>query len=450
MKLWEKGTLSSERVQDFTAGKDRLLDLRLAQADIEGTMAHARMLESIGLLTYEELIRLGTELESLHKLAVEGKLVIENGVEDIHSQIEMLLTRKLGDIGKRIHAGRSRNDQVLTDIKIYFRTALREVIDRTAALAYHLLELSELNKTLLLPGYTHFQVAMPSSFGLWFGCYAESLTDDLDIMEAAVRMANRNPLGSAAGYGTSLAINRGMTTRLLGFSDMHHNVVYAQMARGKTELIVAEALASIAGTLAKMASDVCLYMSQDLGFVSLPDHFTTGSSLMPHKKNPDAFELIRGRSNQIQSIPSQVMLVLANLPSGYHRDLQLLKEILFPAFDSLNYCLEMASLLLPSLILTKDILKRDKYNNLFSVDAVNTLLATGVPFREAYQMVAAEIAAGNFKPAKSLVHSHEGSMGNLHNEEIGMNLRGKLDRFEKEHFDSIDLAIANLFVISKP
>jgi len=450
MKLWEKGVLSSERVQDFTAGKDRLLDLRLAQADIEGTMAHARMLESIGLLTYDELGRLGTELESLHRLAFEGKLVIESGVEDIHSQIEIMLTHKLGDTGKRIHAGRSRNDQVLTDMKIYFRAALREVIDRTAALAYQLLELSELNKTLLLPGYTHFQVAMPSSFGLWFGCYAESLTDDLDIMEAAVRMANRNPLGSAAGYGTSLSINRAMTTRLLGFSDMHHNVVYAQMARGKTELIVSEALASIAGTLAKMASDVCLYMSQDLGFVSLPDHFTTGSSIMPHKKNPDAFELIRGRSNQIQSIPSQVMLVLANLPSGYHRDLQMLKEILFPAFDSLNYSLEMASLLLPALILTKDILERDKYNNLFSVDAVNALLTRGVPFREAYQMVAAEIEAGNFKPTKNLAHSHEGSMGNLHNEEIRMNLRDKLNRFEKEHFECIDLAIANLFVISKP
>lgn len=444
MKLWEKGTKTASTVESFTAGQDRELDLMLAEADIEGTMAHAIMLETIGLLEAAELVSIRTELGILYKEVQAGNFIIEEGVEDVHSQLELMLTRTLGDTGKRIHAGRSRNDQVLTDLKLFFRTRLRDMVGQIRTLTLVLLQLSEEHQDKGLPGYTHFQVAMPSSFGLWFGAYAESLVDDLEVVRLAFSISNKNPLGSAAGYGSSLPINRSLTTSLLGFDDMHHNVVYAQMSRGKTERLVAQAIASVAATLNKMSADVCLYMSQDLGFLTLPDAYTTGSSIMPHKKNPDVFELIRGRCNQLMGLPNQITLLTNNLPSGYHRDFQLLKEVLFPAFGILTDCLAMATELLPQLKIRLDILDADKYKYLFSVDAVNKRLGMGMPFREAYKQVAAEIDAGNFEPEKDQLHTHEGSIGNLHNEFILSNLEAVIKSFP---FPEIDQAIGNLFLL---
>ena len=444
MKLWEKGIKTASTVERFTAGNDRVLDLMLAEADIEGSMAHAMMLTSIGLLEKDELSAIQAALLDLTNSVTQGDFLIEEGVEDVHSQIELLLTRKLGDTGKRIHAGRSRNDQVLTDLKLFFRAQLKGIVLQVDRLTRVMLQLSEEHQHEGLPGYTHFQVAMPSSFGLWFGAYAESLVDDLEAVRLAFSIANKNPLGSAAGYGSSLPINRTMTTALLGFDDMHHNVVYAQMSRGKTERLCAQALSAVASTLNKMAADVCLYMSQDLGFLSLPDAYTTGSSIMPHKKNPDVFELIRGRCNQLMALPNQITLLTSNLPSGYHRDFQLLKEILFPAFGMLSDCLSLTTEILPQLKIRPDILNDDKYAYLFSVDAVNLLLSKGLPFRDAYKQVAAEIDAGNFKPAKNQLHSHEGSMGNLHNEYILSNLETAIQSFP---FQKIEQAIAKLFLL---
>lgn len=444
MKLWEKGIKTAATVESFTAGNDRVLDLMLAEADIEGSMAHAIMLTAIGLLEKDELEAIRTELGILYASVRAGDFSIEDDVEDVHSQIELLLTRKLGDTGKRIHAGRSRNDQVLTDLKLFFRSQLRSMVGQVESLTKILLDLSEQHKDEKLPGYTHFQVAMPSSFGLWFGAYAESLVDDLEAVRLAFSIANKNPLGSAAGYGSSLPINRTLTTTLLGFDDMHHNVVYAQMSRGKTERLVAQAMAAVAATLNKMAADVCLYMSQDLGFLSLPDAYTTGSSIMPHKKNPDVFELIRGRCNQLMALPNQITLLTNNLPSGYHRDFQLLKEVIFPAFGMLSDCLNLTSEILPQLIIRPDILEADKYSYLFSVDAVNILLGSGVPFRDAYKQVASAIDAGNFKPVKNQIHTHEGSIGNLHNNHIMNNLDAVVMSFP---FQKIDQAIAKLFIL---
>lgn len=444
MKLWEKGIRTASTVESFTAGQDRQLDLMLAEADMEGTMAHAIMLTSIGLLEPDELEAIRAELSSLYSEVKKGSFIIEPGVEDVHSQLELMLTRKLGDTGKRIHAGRSRNDQVLTDLKLFFRVKLREMAGQVESLASTMLALSELNKEKGLPGYTHFQVAMPSSFGLWFGAYAESLVDDLEGIRLAFSMANKNPLGSAAGYGSSLPINRTLTTELLGFDQMHHNVVYAQMSRGKTERLVAQAMAGVASTLNKMAADICLYMSQDLGFLRLPDEYTTGSSIMPHKKNPDVLELIRARTNQLMALPNQITMLTNNLPSGYHRDFQLLKEVLFPAFSILSDCMSMAEEVLPRLIIRDQILDAEKYKYLFSVDAVNQLLGKGIPFREAYKQVAAEIDEGRFEPEKDQVHTHEGSIGNLHNEHIMSNMNLIIGSFP---FQKIDRAIADLFIL---
>lgn len=444
MKLWEKGTKTASTVESFTAGMDRQLDLMLAEADIEGTMAHAAMLETIGLLERDELISIRRELAGLLETVHAGNFIIEEGVEDVHSQLELLLTRSLGDTGKRIHAGRSRNDQVLTDLKLFFRAQLREIVGQVRSLTLVMLQLSEEHQYKGLPGYTHFQVAMPSSFGLWFGAYAESLVDDLEAVRLAFSMANKNPLGSAAGYGSSLPINRTLTTTLLGFDDLHHNVVYAQMSRGKTERLVAQAIAAVAATLNKMAADVCIYMSQDLGFITLPDEYTTGSSIMPHKKNPDVFELIRGRCNQLMALPNQIIMLTNNLPSGYHRDFQLLKEILFPAFGILHDCLALATEILPRMLIRTDILEAEKYKYLFSVDAVNQLLTKGMPFRDAYRQVATEISAGVFIPEMSQVHTHEGSIGNLHNEYILANLESRIESFP---FHKIDQAITELFLL---
>jgi len=444
MKLWEKGIKTASTVERFTVGNDRVFDLMLAEADIEGSMAHAMMLTSIGLLEKDELSAIQVELVNLYNAVIQGDFLIEEGVEDVHSQVELLLTRKLGDTGKRIHAGRSRNDQVLTDLKLFFRTQLKSIVVQVDTLTRVMLQLSEAHQHQGLPGYTHFQVAMPSSFGLWFGAYAESLVDDLEAVRLAFSMANKNPLGSAAGYGSSLPINRTMTTALLGFDDMHHNVVYAQMSRGKTERLIAQALAAIASTLNKMAADVCLYMSQDFGFLSLPDAYTTGSSIMPHKKNPDVFELIRGRCNQLMAIPNQITLLTNNLPSGYHRDFQLLKEVLFPAFGMLGDCLSLTTELLPQLKIRSNILDEDKYKYLFSVEAINLLLSNGIPFRDAYKQIATEIDAGNFIPAKNQLHTHEGSIGNLHNEYIMSNLDSVVQSFP---FEKIDQAIAKLFLL---
>lgn len=444
MKLWEKGTKTASTVESFTAGMDRQLDLMLAEADIEGTMAHAAMLETIGLLERDELISIRRELAGLLETVHAGNFIIEEGVEDVHSQLELLLTRSLGDTGKRIHAGRSRNDQVLTDLKLFFRAQLREIVGQVRSLTLVMLQLSEEHQYKGLPGYTHFQVAMPSSFGLWFGAYAESLVDDLEAVRLAFSMANKNPLGSAAGYGSSLPINRTLTTTLLGFDDLHHNVVYAQMSRGKTERLVAQAIAAVAATLNKMAADVCIYMSQDLGFITLPDEYTTGSSIMPHKKNPDVFELIRGRCNQLMALPNQIIMLTNNLPSGYHRDFQLLKEVLFPAFGILRDCLALATEILPRMLIRTDILEAEKYKYLFSVDAVNQLLTKGMPFRDAYRQVATEISAGVFIPEMSQVHTHEGSIGNLHNEYILANLESRIESFP---FHKIDQAIAELFLL---
>lgn len=417
-KIWDKGIPVDALIEKFTVGKDREMDLYLAPFDVIGSMAHVKMLHSINLIKDQELPLLLSELKQIYADIQSGNFKIEEGVEDVHSQVELLLTRKLGESGKKIHSGRSRNDQVLLDIKLYTRDQLRTVVELTRALFDGLIQKSEEGKDILMPGYTHLQVAMPSSFGLWFGAYAESLTDDILLLNAAWKIANQNPLGSAAGYGSSFPINRKMTSDLLGFDGMNYNVVYAQMGRGKVERIVAFALSSIAATLSKLAFDVCLFTSQNFGFVTLPDNMTTGSSIMPHKKNPDVFELIRARCNKIQALPNQISLIVNNLPSGYFRDLQIVKEVFLPAFDDLTDCLKIAAYAIPQLKINTRVLDDKRYDLMFSVEEVNKLVNEGMPFRDAYKHVAQKIMDGNYVPVKRVKHTHEGSIGNLCNNAI--------------------------------
>ena len=417
-KLWEKNTEVNQEIEKFTVGRDRELDLYLARYDVLGSMAHITMLESIGLLGKDELPVLLEELRRIHADIEAGRFIIEEGVEDVHSQVELLLTRKLGDVGKKIHSGRSRNDQVLVDLKLFTRAQLQDIAEEVRVLFEELQAQSERYKGVLMPGYTHLQVAMPSSFGLWFGAYAESLVDDLLFLQAAYKMTNRNPLGSAAGYGSSFPLNRTLTTELLGFDSMNYNVVYAQMGRGKMERNVAFALAGIAGTLSKLAFDACLFNSQNFGFVKLPDNCTTGSSIMPHKKNPDVFELTRSKCNKIQALPQQIILIMNNLPCGYFRDLQIIKEVFLPAFEELKDCLRMAAYIINKIQVNEHILDDPKYDNMFSVEEVNRLATGGMPFRDAYKKVGLDIEAGNFTPDKRVHHTHEGSIGNLCNDKI--------------------------------
>lgn len=428
-KLWEKNVQVDKEVETFTVGKDREMDLYLAKYDVLGSMAHITMLESIGLLTKEELTALLAELKNIYAVADSGEFVIEEGVEDVHSQVELMLTRRLGDVGKKIHSGRSRNDQVLLDLKLYTRAQIQELVELTNGLFEVLISQSNRYQEVLMPGYTHLQVAMPSSFGLWFGAYAESLADDLQMMQAAYKVCNRNPLGSAAGYGSSFPLNRSMTTNLLGFDSMDYNVVYAQMGRGKMERTVAFAMAGIAASLSKLAFDACMFNSQNFGFIKLPDQFTTGSSIMPHKKNPDVFELTRAKCNKIQGLPQQITLICNNLPSGYFRDLQIIKEVFLPAFDELKDCLRMVTHMMREVKVNDHILEDDKYALLFSVEEVNRLVLEGVPFRDAYKRVGLEIEAGNFTPNKAVNHTHEGSIGNLCNDSISALMQNIIDGF---------------------
>ena len=430
MKLWEKNIQVTEEIDRFTVGHDRELDLYLAPYDILGSIAHVSMLHSIHLIADDELPLLLTELKALYHEAAAGRFVIEDGVEDVHSQVELMLTRKLGDVGKKIHSGRSRNDQVLVDLRLLTRDRLRRIAACVQRLFDALLAQSERYKAVLMPGYTHLQVAMPSSFGLWFGAYAESLADDMLLLEAAYRMTNRNPLGSAAGYGSSFPLDRDMTTRLLGFDTMDYNVVYAQMGRGKTERNVAFALAGIAGTVAKLAMDACLFNSQNFGFVTLPPECTTGSSIMPHKKNPDVFELIRARMNRLQALPQQVVLMMNNLPCGYFRDLQEIKEVFLPAFDQAEECLDMATYIVERIRVNEQLMDDARYDAMFSVEEVNRLAAAGMPFRDAYRKVGLDIEAGRFKPCKEVHHTHAGSMGNLCNDRIKAFMQGIVSRID--------------------
>ncbi len=417
-KLWTKNVQMTSEIEKFTVGKDREMDMYLAKYDVLGSMAHITMLESIGLLTADELKILLHELGHIYESAENGQFVIEEGVEDVHSQVELMLTRKLGDVGKKIHSGRSRNDQVLVDLKLFIRDRLKEIASLVVSLFEELIAQSENYKNVLLPGYTHLQVAMPSSFGLWFGAYAESLVDDMQYLLAAWKMTNRNPLGSAAGYGSSFPLDRQKTTDLLGFDSMDYNVVYAQMGRGKTERNVAFSMATIAGTIAKLAFDACMFNSQNFGFVKLPDNCTTGSSIMPHKKNPDVFELTRAKCNKIQALPSTIMMIMNNLPSGYFRDLQIIKEVFLPAFDDLKDCLQMTAYIINRMKVNEHILDNPIYDNMFSVEEVNRLAREGMPFRDAYKKVGLDIEAGKFTPDKNIHHTHEGSIGNLCNDKI--------------------------------
>ena len=417
-KLWEKNIQVDAKIEAFTVGRDREMDVFLAKYDVLGSMAHITMLESVGLLEKAELELMLTELKSIYKLTETGEFVIEDGVEDVHSQVEQLLTAKLGDMGKKIHSGRSRNDQVLVDLKLFARAELQKTVEAVDELFEVLITQSNKYKEVLLPGYTHLQVAMPSSFGLWFGAYAESLADDLQTLLAAYKITNRNPLGSAAGYGSSFPLNRQLTTDLLGFDTMNYNVVYAQMGRGKMERTVANALAGVAATLSKLAFDACMYTSQNFGFIKLPDEFTTGSSIMPHKKNPDVFELTRAKCNKLQGLPQQIAMISNNLPSGYFRDLQIIKEVFVPAFSELRDCIEMTTMMMARVEVKANILNDSKYDFLFSVEEVNRLTLEGVPFRDAYKKVGLDIESGNFTPNKNITHTHEGSIGNLCNNEI--------------------------------
>lgn len=428
-KLWEKSVQVNKDIERFTVGRDREMDLYLAKHDVLGSMAHITMLESIGLLTKEELDQLLVELKNIYASAEKGEFVIEDGVEDVHSQVELMLTRRLGDIGKKIHSGRSRNDQVLLDLKLFTRTQIKEVTEAVEQLFHVLIRQSERYKNVLMPGYTHLQIAMPSSFGLWFGAYAESLMDDMLFLQAAFKMCNRNPLGSAAGYGSSFPLNRTMTTDLLGFDSMNYNVVYAQMGRGKMERNVAFALATIAGTISKLAFDACMFNSQNFGFVKLPDDCTTGSSIMPHKKNPDVFELTRAKCNKLQSLPQQIMMIANNLPSGYFRDLQIIKEVFLPAFQELKDCLQMTTYIMNEIKVNEHILDDDKYLLIFSVEEVNRLAREGMPFRDAYKKVGLDIEAGKFSHTKEVHHTHEGSIGNLCNAEISALMQQVIDGF---------------------
>lgn len=441
MKLWEKSVKVDSDIERFTVGKDREMDLYLAPYDVLGSMAHVTMLENIGLIGKEELPLILDELKKIYALTISGEFVIEDGIEDVHSQVELMLTRKLGDLGKKIHSGRSRNDQVLVDLKLFMRSEIEEIVKLTNKLFKTLVTQSEKYKEVLMPGYTHLQIAMPSSFGLWFGAYAESLVDDMIVMQGAYKIANRNPLGSAAGYGSSFPLKRQMTTDLLGFDSMAYNVVYAQMGRGKTERIVSNALGSIAATLSKLAYDACLFSSQNFGFIKLHDAFTTGSSIMPHKKNPDVFELTRAKCNKIQGVPQQIMLIANNLPSGYFRDLQIIKEIFLPLFDDLKDCISMVDLMMEHIEVNENILDDDKYKLIFSVEEVNRLASEGMPFRDAYKKVGLDIEAGNFKTNKTVNHTHEGSIGNLCNEQIKLLMQKIIDDF---NFEKADEAITKL------
>lgn len=441
MKLWEKNFEINKEIERFTVGRDREMDMYLAKYDVLGSMAHITMLESIGLLEKDELTQLLTELKNIYKACERGEFVIEDDVEDVHSQVEMLLTRKLGDMGKKIHSGRSRNDQVLVDLKLFTRHQLKDIAYEVKSLFDELIAKSEQYKNVLMPGYTHLQVAMPSSFGLWFGAYAESLADDLLFLQAAYRMTNRNPLGSAAGYGSSFPLNRTMTTQLLGFDSMDYNVVYAQMGRGKMERNVGFAIATIAGTLAKMAFDACMFNSQNFSFVKLPKECTTGSSIMPHKKNPDVFELIRAKSNKLQALPQQVTLIMNNLPVGYFRDLQIIKEVFLPAFDELKDCLEMAAYIINKIEVNEHILDNPMYDPMFSVEEVNRLAANGMPFRDAYKKVGLDIEAGNFVPDKNIHHTHEGSIGNLMNDKVQQLFNSILSDFHFERMEEAEKAL---------
>ena len=441
MKLWEKNFEINKEIERFTVGRDREMDMYLAKYDVLGSMAHITMLESIGLLEKDELTQLLAELKNIYQACERGEFVIEDDVEDVHSQVEMLLTRKLGDMGKKIHSGRSRNDQVLVDLKLFTRHQLKDIAYEVKSLFDELIAKSEQYKNVLMPGYTHLQVAMPSSFGLWFGAYAESLADDLLFLQAAYRMTNRNPLGSAAGYGSSFPLNRTMTTQLLGFDSMDYNVVYAQMGRGKMERNVGCAIATIAGTLAKMAFDACMFNSQNFSFVKLPKECTTGSSIMPHKKNPDVFELIRAKSNKLQALPQQVTLIMNNLPVGYFRDLQIIKEVFLPAFDELKDCLEMAAYIINKIEVNEHILDNPMYDPMFSVEEVNRLAANGMPFRDAYKKVGLDIEAGNFVPDKNIHHTHEGSIGNLMNDKIQQLFNSILSDFHFERMEEAEKAL---------
>lgn len=446
LKLWQKeGVVTAEQIERFTVGRDREMDVFLAPFDVLGNLAHATMLETIGLLSREELDVLRTELKAIYQQIGQNQFVIEDGVEDVHSQVELMLTRKLGDVGKKIHSGRSRNDQVLVDLKLFTRHRLWEVAQATQQVFDQLIARSERHKHDLLPGYTHLQIAMPSSFGLWFGAYAEALADDMLTLQMAFRLANRNPLGSGAGYGSSFPLNRTLTTNLLGFEGMHVNVVYAQMSRGKTEQTALNAIAAIATTISRMAMDICLYNSQNFGFLVLPDALTTGSSIMPHKKNPDVAELLRAKTNRLKALPMEVTLVMSNLPSGYHRDMQLLKEVLMPAFDELLDCLQILDFMLEHIQVKSNLLHDAKYDLLFSVERVNELVLQGVPFREAYRIVGKEIADGSYnaQSLRQLNHSHEGSIGNLGNELIQQQMQSTMDGFGMEN---VRQAIAALLV----
>lgn len=441
MKLWQKDKDVNKEIERFTVGRDREMDLFLAEFDVLGSLAHIQMLASVGLLETSDLTPLQQELKKIYHEIKQGKFTILEGVEDVHSQVEMLLTQRLGEAGKKIHSGRSRNDQVLVDLKLFTRSALEHTVSNVKGLFDLLIELSEKHKEDLLPGYTHLQIAMPSSFGLWFGAYAESLVDDLEMLLAAYKVTNRNPLGSAAGYGSSFPLNRQMTTDLLGFERMNYNVVYAQMGRGKTEKNVAAALSSVAGTLGRLAMDVTLYMNQNFGFISFPDELTTGSSIMPHKKNPDVFELTRAKCNKIQSLANEITLITANLPSGYHRDLQIIKENFIPAFQDLNDCLSILNYALKQVRVRKDILKDEKYKYLFSVEVVNQMVLDGTPFRDAYKKIGVLIEEGRFEAPEKIQHTHEGTLGNLMNPQIKQAMEQKLVEF---NFSRTNQAIAAL------
>ncbi|MCK5101961.1 MAG: argininosuccinate lyase [Cyclobacteriaceae bacterium] len=431
-KLWQKDINVHDEIDKFTVGMDRELDLLLAKYDVLGSLAHIKMLTSIGLLEQDELEILSRELTKIHGEVASGNFKIEEGVEDVHSQVELMLTHKLGDVGKKIHSGRSRNDQVLLDLKLFMRAEVLQIVELVQQLFDRLISLSNQYKDTLLPGYTHLQVAMPSSFGLWFGAYAESLADDLSILKAAFDIVNRNPLGSAAGYGSSFPLNRQMTSDLLGFESMNYNVVYAQMGRGKAEKVLTNAMATIAETIGKFSMDVCLYMGQNHGFISFPDEYTTGSSIMPHKKNPDVFELIRARSNKLKALPNEISMITSNLPSGYHRDLQLIKESFLPAFENLKECLYMTRFMLEKIKVREDLLNEEKYKYLFSVELVNQLVLGGIPFRDAYVEVGRRIEKGEFEIPSKLDHTHEGSLGNLCNDKIEQRFQFTFNFFEEQ------------------
>jgi len=441
MKLWDKGTSVNELIENFTVGKDRELDLYLAKFDVLGSIAHAKMLQSINLLTKNELAELQTELTAIYRIVENGDFRIEEGVEDVHSQVELMLTRKLGDTGKKIHSGRSRNDQVLLDLKLFTRSEIQKLVEAVCELFDKLLTKAITNRDYLMPGYTHLQVAMPSSFGLWFSAYAESLVDDLVLLQAAWKITNQNPLGSAAGYGSSFPLDRQMTTNLLGFDSMNYNVIYAQMGRGKMEKTVAFALSSIAATISKFAFDVCLFMSQNFGFVSLPDELTTGSSIMPHKKNPDVFELVRSHCNKIQAIPYQISLMTNNLPSGYFRDLQILKEVFLPSFQELLDCISIAGFAIDQMTVNTNLLADVRYKYVFSVEDVNKLVMQGVPFRDAYKQVGNQINSGTYEPSREIHHTHSGSIGNLCLDDIADKMIAVVESYE---FEKIEAAYTNL------